>query len=274
MRAQGTVAAPSSVTLSVRDLTIRYPGSTADAVVRVSLELGSEKIVVVGPNGSGKSTLLRAALGLVPVLRGSVQVLGQDVGAIRGETRVGTNLSEVYRLMTLPVDRLIRLWCGLKGVGEGEIRTRIQEFGLSSTLDRPLHRLSTGQAKLVGDLLALVGTPQLLLLDEPFDNVDFGRRRRYLALLSRSDAAVVMNTHELDLLTYLPDWRLHFMFEGQLVGPFRAAEIDRLYVNRGARSGQLAAFDSAFGPISVTRDRGDWPIKAVNNLSYLLERLP
>ena len=259
--------------LSVQELTVRYRGSDTDAVSGVTLELDRDRVVVVGPNGCGKTTLLKAALGLTPLTAGSVRVLGKDVRTVRGELGVGTNLADVYRLMTVPVDGLISLWSDLKGGSETEVRQWIEEFGLRSVLGRPLHRLSTGQTKLVGDLLALAYAPRLLLLDEPFDNVDFGRRHRYIELLAQTPATVVMNTHELELLQAFPDWGLYFMFEGQLIGRFRARDLDRLFVSRGTRQGSLATFRTAVGEFSVTLDEGEVPMKGSSNLSYLLERV-
>ena len=263
----------STSRLSFRNVTVRYPGSGADAVSGASLELKHEKIVIVGPNGCGKSSLLKAALGLAPVTRGTVHVLGEDVRTVQGQTAVGTNLEEVYRLMTVPVGRLIPIWAGLKG-GSGEpLREAIDAFGLSTVLDRPLFRLSTGQAKLVGNLFALAFSPRLVLLDEPFDNVDFARRRKCIELLLGSDASIALNTHELDLLHSFPDWGLFFMFDGQLVGRFRAGDIDRLYVNRGTRKDSLAEFRTGLGEVSVTIDHGEVPMKAAANLDYLLDRI-
>jgi ABC-type multidrug transport system ATPase subunit len=259
--------------LSVRDLTVRYPHSDSDAVSGASLELGHEKIAIVGPNGSGKTTLLKAALGLVPITMGSVRVLGHDVRTVRGEVGVGTNLEEVYRLMTVPVDGLISIWSELTGRSDEEVRRWIDDFGLGEVLERPLFHLSTGQTKLVGDLLAIAFSPRLLLLDEPFDNVDFGRRRKYIDLLARSPAAVALGTHELDLLPSFPGWGLYFMFEGQLIGRFVAADIDRLYVSRGQRADALANFRTSIGEVAVTLDDGDVPMKGVSNLSYLLDRI-
>jgi ABC-type multidrug transport system ATPase subunit len=259
--------------LSLQNLTVRYPHSDTDAVKGVTLDLDHDRVVVVGPNGCGKTTLIKAALGLTPVTDGSIRVLGRDVRTIRGELGVGTNLADVYRLMTIPIDGLISLWSNLKGGTDEEVRGWIQEFGLGDILSRPLFRLSTGQTKLVGDLLALAYSPKLLLLDEPFDNVDFGRRHRYIELLAKSPATVMMNTHELELLHAVPDWGLYFMFEGQLIGRFRAKDLDRLYVNRGSRSGALATFQTPIGEISVTLDAGDVPMKGSSNLSYLLERV-
>jgi ABC-type multidrug transport system ATPase subunit len=259
--------------LSVRNLTVRYPRADSDAVSGASLELGHEKVAIVGPNGSGKTTLLKAALGLAPVSKGSVHVLGHDVRTVRREVGVGTNLEEVYRLMTVTVDGLIAIWAGLTGRSDQEVRRWIDDFGLREVLERPLFRLSTGQTKLVGDLLAIAFSPRLLLLDEPFDNVDFGRRRKCVDLLIRSPAAIALSTHELELLHSFPDWGLYFMFEGQLIGRFRAADIDRLYVNRGDRAAALASFRTSIGPVTVTLDHGDVPMKGASNLSYLLDRI-
>jgi ABC-type multidrug transport system ATPase subunit len=259
--------------LSVRDLTVRYPHADSDAVSGVSLELGQEKVAIVGPNGSGKTTLLKAALGLAPVCKGSVHVLGRDVRTVRGEVGVGTNLEEVYRLMTVTVDGLIAIWSGLTGRSDREMRRWIDEFGLREVLKRPLFRLSTGQTKLVGDLLGIAFSTRLLLLDEPFDNVDFGRRRKCVDLLLRSPAAIALSTHELELLHSFPDWGLYFMFEGQLIGRFRAADIDRLYLNRGERPDALARFRTSIGAVAVTLDHGDLPLKGASNLSYLLDRI-
>ena len=265
--------APEGGALEIRHLMVRYATKGAWAVRDVSLSVATERRVIVGPNGSGKSTLLKAALGLVPIDSGVVRVLGHDVRTIRAETGVGTNLEEVYRLMTIPVEGLIRLWAQLKGCDEEGLRHEFDAFGLEEAMGRPLFQLSTGQGKLVGNLLALAGEPRLLLLDEPFDNVDFGRRRRYIERLGRSRAAIVMNTHELDLLPSFPDWDLSFMFEGQLIGRFRTGDIDRLYVSRGRRPKALATFDTSLGTVSVTFDEGEVPMKGASNLSYLLERI-
>lgn len=260
-------------TLLIHDLSVRYRGNETDAVSGANLELGQEKVAVVGPNGCGKSSLLKAVLGLAPVSRGTVHVLGQDFRTVAGATAVSTNLEEVYRLLTVSVDRLVSIWAGLKGGTEQQIRRWIDDFGLTNALRRPLFRLSTGQSKLMGNLLALAFAPRLVLLDEPFDNVDFARRRRCIELLQQTDAAVVLTTHELDLLPSFPTWGLYFMFEGQLVGRFRAGDIDRLFVNRGDRVGALASFRTAIGIVSVTLDRGEVPMKAAANLSYLLDRI-
>ncbi len=264
-------AEPSVLRMS--SVSVRYPGSRSDAIRNVALDLTREKAVIVGGNGSGKTTLFRVILGLAPISAGTIHVLGQNVASVRGETRVATNLEEVYRLMTVPVSKLISIWSELKGGSEREVRAWFERFALNDVLDRPLFRLSTGQAKLVGDLLALAYSPQLVLLDEPFDNVDFRRRTLVVELLKRTEAVVMMSTHELDLLGSFPDWSLFFMFDGQLVGRFRADQLDRLFVSRGRLPGALATFPTVLGDVSITLDQGEAMVKSVTNLEYLLDRL-
>lgn len=239
----------------------------------VNLSLGTERVVVVGPNGSGKTTLLRAILGLAPITSGTARVFGQDVSTVRGELRVSTNLAEVYRLISLPVRDLLPIFARLKGGDPAALARRVHEFELEGTLDRKIYELSTGQQKLLGVLLALSAGPGLLLLDEPFDNVDFSRRRRLAALLQEQSGAALLSTHELELLRLFDGWHLAFMFEGRLVGPFETANVDRLFLSRGRVPDALAILETSAGVFSVTLDRGDLPVKNATSLTALVEQL-
>ncbi len=259
--------------LDVRGLDVTFPGTRTTALRGVDLQLDRAKMVVVGANGSGKTTLLRAILGLVPPTAGSIAVGGRDVGRIEGETGLSTNLAEVYRLLSLPVRDLVRVYADLKGGAAGEMEGLLGEFELGDVLGKRWHELSTGQQKLVGDLFAICFRPRIVLLDEPFDNLDFARRRRLVRRLQELPADVLLNTHELDLLGAFEGWRLGLMFEGRLLGPFQVAELDRLYLSRGAVDGALAVLETAYGSFSVTRDAGDRPVKSATSLNALVEAL-
>ena len=257
--------------LEISHLTLTYPGGHSPALRDVSLALDREKMVVVGANGSGKSTLLKAALGLVPVPRGTVHLRDRDVNDITGDLGITTNLGEVYRLMYVPVGDLIRVYAELKGGDPREIEGRFHDFELEETLRHRMHELSTGQQKMVGNLLAMSFQPELVLLDEPFDNVDFTRRRQYVELLQSHDGPLLLNTHEFELLRHFSDWDLGFMFEGQLLGRFRVADLDRLYVSRGEAPGALAVLHTRLGAFSITRDHGDVPLKGATSLNAVME---
>jgi ABC-type multidrug transport system ATPase subunit len=259
--------------LEIRGLGVTFPGVATPALQEIDLRLDHAKMVVVGANGSGKTTLIRSVLGLVRPTAGSIFVGGQDVGRVRGETGLSTNLAEVYRLMALPVRDLVRVMARLKGGDPAEMEGRLHEFELDDVRGKRMHELSTGQQKLVGDLFAVCFRPSLVLLDEPFDNVDFGRRRRLVRLLRDLPSDVLLNTHELDLLGPFEGWQLGLMFEGRLLGPFSVAELDRLYLTRGSAAGALAVMTTSLGTFSVTRDGGDRPVKSATSLNALVEAL-
>jgi ABC-type multidrug transport system ATPase subunit len=259
--------------LDIRGLQVTFPGTLTPALRGVDLRLDRSKLVVVGANGSGKTTLIRSILGLVAPTSGSISVGGQEVRLIRGEVGLSTNLGEVYRLLSLPIRDLVHVMARLKGGDPAEMVGLLRDFELEPVLSKRLHELSTGQQKLVGDLFAISFHPQIILLDEPFDNVDFSRRRRLVRLLRELPADVLLNTHELDLLGSFDGWGLALMFEGWLLGPFSVAELDRLYLTRGAAPGALAEMQTSLGTFSVTRDAGDRPVKSATSLNALVEAL-
>jgi heme exporter protein A len=162
----------------------------------VDLEVGPGLTLVRGPNGSGKTTLLRALAGLVPLARGDrkasgdVLYIGHRPMLLRGLT-ARENLEFFVRFRggdTRGIDRALRAW----GVGED--------------MDRPVERLSAGERRRAA--LARVETEgvPLLLLDEPFADLDDAGSRRLRETIARArddGRSVVVATHahpELDEL--------------------------------------------------------------------------
>jgi ABC-type multidrug transport system ATPase subunit len=260
--------------LHVAHLSVEYPATRTDALRDVDLDLRDEKMVLVGANGSGKTTLFKALLGLVGARTGRIELFGEDVRSVRGMTQVATNLPEVFRLVSLPVEDLVAVYARLKGGSPAEPLERLRAFDLTGVLPKRIFELSMGQQKMLGNLLAVCFEPRLVLLDEPFDNVDFERRRRLVRLLNELPAELLLSTHELDLLARFPGWRLAFMFEGRLFGPFRVEDLDRLYLSRGRASDARAVLETRVGAFSVTLDRGERPIKSATSLGALMEALP
>jgi ABC-type multidrug transport system ATPase subunit len=253
---------------------VRY-GNRSDSPVlnNVDLSLDSEKIVIVGPNGSGKSTLLKTVLGLTPILSGSVRVFGTDVRQETRDVRISTNLAEVYRLAYVRLGNLVRMFAELKGGNEEEAFRLFRDFELESILSKRDHELSTGQQKMFGNIMAASFSPKLVLLDEPFDNVDENRRRRFIEILKELDSETIVITHEFNLLERLPDWGLYFMMEGKLWGKFLASQLDRLYITRGEARDALMVMDTSLGKLSVTLDHGDIAVKTATNINGILGRV-
>jgi ABC-type multidrug transport system ATPase subunit len=261
--------------LQIQDLEVRYGKSAEGSVLkRVDLNLvEGEKAVIVGPNGSGKSTLFKAVIGLVQIQSGSVKVFGSDVTKERGDTRVSTNLADVYRLAYVPTKDIVRIFANLKGGNPESVFRMIKDYELNSILNKKVHELSTGQQKMFGNIMAINFSPKLVLLDEPFDNVDENRRRRLIDLLKSSDSGMVIITHEFNLLQRLGDWGLYFMLEGKLWGKFSVSQLDRLYLTRGEAKDALKIMETSLGKLSITLDRGDIQVKTASNVNALLEQV-
>jgi zinc/manganese transport system ATP-binding protein len=150
-----------------------------------------EFVAVIGPNGAGKTTLFRMLLGLQPALAGSIKILGSSPK--RGNTRIGY----VPQRHTIDSDtnvesqELVRLGLsgGRWGVNPFSHRDSIaaekvlEEVGGIDIAHRPLGVLSGGELQRIFLAEALVGKPDILLLDEPLSNLDIRRETELLHLV-------------------------------------------------------------------------------------------
>lgn len=244
-----------------------------NALENINLKMQHEKVVVVGPNGSGKTTLLKVILGLVQADSGIVSVNGTDVKAIKGEISVSTNLAEVYRIMGSTVGDLIRMYSELKGSDPAVAEEMIHGFGLEATLQKKIHQLSSGEQKMVGNIMSLSFSPSTILMDEPFDNVDQGRRLKLLDMINKSGVDIMINTHEFDLLNRLEDWGLYFIIEGKIFGKFQVSQLKNLYLNKGEIAGSISVIDTSFGKFSITENSGKVPIGSARNLNSMFDEV-
>jgi zinc transport system ATP-binding protein len=185
----------------------------ADPVLRdVSFEIGpGEFVALVGPNGSGKSTLLRALLGVLEPQRGTVELFGRDPGHLPDRWRVGyvpqrraiapdlpATVEEVVRAGTLPR----RGWWRPPGKRDrDDVDHALGAVALRELRSRPLRELSGGQQQRVLIAKALVGGPELLVLDEPIAGVDVESQRLFrdslVHLVAEHGTTVLLVSHEL-----------------------------------------------------------------------------
>ncbi|WP_393971780.1 hypothetical protein OXIME_000364 [Oxyplasma meridianum] len=126
---------------------------------------------------------------------------------------------------------------------------------------------------MVGNILALSFSPLLVILDEPFDNVDQERRHKLLDHLINMKATILLNTHEFDLLPRMSGWSIYFMIEGKLFGKFKADQIKRLYINKGEVEGNIAVMQTSFGKFSITENSGTIPIANVRNFNSIFDEV-
>ena len=187
-------APPTEPLVAVRGLAVRL-GNTL-VLHGVDLAVRPREIVtVVGPNGSGKSTLLRAMLGAVEPAGGRVERAAHlSIGYVPQRLAVDATLPlSVARFLSLPARR-----------GPGETRGALERTGVEALADRRLSDLSGGQFQRVLLARALLGRPNLLMLDEPTRGLDQPGTAAFYRLLEavrdETGAAVLMVSHDLHVV--------------------------------------------------------------------------
>ncbi|MDT0529531.1 ABC transporter ATP-binding protein [Micromonospora sp. DSM 115977] len=152
--------------IAVRDLVVERGGRRVLHGVSADVPRGSVT-GLLGPSGSGKTTLLRAVVGVQVLGAGSVTVLGRPAGSPELRRRVGylTQAPSVYADLT--VRENARYFAALHGRGRAEADRAVAEVGLGSAAGQLVGTLSGGQRSRASLACALVGEPELLVLDEP-----------------------------------------------------------------------------------------------------------
>ena len=175
--------------LEVSQLRVQYT-ARADparaAVQNVSFGLRSGDIgVLIGPSGCGKTTLLRAVAGLERVSAGTIRLSGHTVSSIEThipaeQRRIGMVFQDYALFPHMDVQR--NLAFGIPHLPSSQRKQRVREVlnlvGMAGAEKRFPHELSGGQQQRVALARALAPSPQLLLLDEPFSNLDVDLRER------------------------------------------------------------------------------------------------
>src|SRR5215813_844806 len=209
IRAQGDLYRPASSVLELRHVSCAY-GTDHPAVRAVSFVAREGEILcLLGPSGCGKTTILRAIAGFEPVQSGQIFLSGELVSSpdtmVASEHRhVGMVFQEYALFPHLRVHDNIAF--GLRHLSRRERKAQVQEIlrlvGLEGFDRRYPHELSGGQQQRVALARALVQQPVVLLLDEPFSNLDpdmAGRMRQELHdLLRRTKTTTILVTHDHD----------------------------------------------------------------------------
>lgn len=164
--------------------------------------------VIVGDNGAGKTTLLRAIAGLSAPTRGRLIVLGAaDIKQIAAQVGYMAHPSLLYDEMTGMEN--LRYFAGLYGIDNGaRSREAILAVKLDPDLDRPVGQYSQGMRQRMSLARALLNDPKLLLLDEPFSNIDARSAKEMAALLADlrdGGKTILVVTHQPVLLEHAAD---------------------------------------------------------------------
>jgi ABC-2 type transport system ATP-binding protein len=185
--------------IEVRGLTVIRSGRRV--LDQLDLEVGAGVTGLLGPSGCGKSTLLRAIVGVQQVAGGEVQVLGEPAGSASLRHRIGyvTQATSVYNDLT--VTENLRFFARVLGAPDDEVDKAVDAVDLRSHADAVVGRLSGGQQSRASLAVALIGSPDLLVLDEPTVGLDPVLRRDLWKLfheIADAGAAVLVSSHVMD----------------------------------------------------------------------------
>lgn len=187
--------------LSLRGVTFGYqPGRPVLREVDFEVETGGYA-AVIGPNGGGKTTLLKIVLGLLEPWAGTVEVLGQPPA--RARHRIGYVPQYSGGAPDFPVSALDVVMMGLAGSrsarrARAEALSMMERLGIAGLAGTHAGSLSGGQKQRIFIARALVGSPEILLLDEPAASVDPAGQESFYELLAELNRTVtiVMVTHD------------------------------------------------------------------------------
>lgn len=258
IRAASAVSPSSEVVLQVSGLTKRYARTASPAVADVGLSVTAGEIVaVVGESGCGKSTLLRLVAGLEWPDAGEVRIRGRAMsggGAWVAPERRGVGM--VFQDFALFPHMTVadNIAFGLPSLGRGARRERVARMlelvDLDGLGERYPHQLSGGQQQRVALARALAAEPAILLLDEPFSNLDTALKRtlrdEIRTILQRTGTTTLLVVHDAEDVLALAD-RAAVMRAGAVL---QEGDPDTLY--RQPRDEYVARF---FGETNVLTAR-------------------
>ena len=200
-------AAPGSA-LSVRDLTKRFGGHLA--VDSLDLEVAPGTFYgFVGPNGAGKTTTLAMITGLLRPDSGTVRIHGADVwhNPVVAKKSLGVLPDQLRLFDRLTGSEFLHHAGALRGLDRETISLRIDDlaaaFGLRHSLDRFVSDYSAGMIKKIAIAAAMIHSPRLLVLDEPFESVDPVSAAAVIAILKKyaeAGGTVLLSSHSMTLI--------------------------------------------------------------------------
>ena len=230
--------------VEVRSLVVDRGGRRVLHGLDITIEQGSVT-GLLGPSGCGKSTLMRSLVGVQQLTSGQVTIAGSEAGSAQLRNRIGyvTQAASVYDDLT--VRENLSFFARVLGADCAAVDEAIATVDLAGQTDQVVGRLSGGQRSRVSLAVALLNTPDLLVLDEPTVGLDPVLRRDLWALFHRlaaAGAAVFVSSHVMDEADRCD--RLLLMREGRIIADDTPAHIREKTDTQDIESAFLALVDA------------------------------
>lgn len=213
--------------IEIENLVIDYrteSGKQIRAVDGLDLTVQRGKVVgFIGPNGAGKSTTIKVLMGFRRQSSGSVRIFGLEPGDVRARRRIGFLPEVALYYPFLTARETLRMFAKLREIPRAErepmIDTLLKKVGLTGRDREPVKGFSKGMLQRVGIAQAIMGEPDLLILDEVTSGLDPVARydmRRILLDFKAKGKTVFFSSHELSEVTQLCD-RIILIDEGRVI---------------------------------------------------------
>ncbi len=195
--------------LELRDISYSYPGHNSPLLNDVNLQVTNERIGLIGPNGCGKTTFFQIIMGLLRAQTGEIVLNGKTMEQEKDFRILRRTLGflfqnsddQLFSPTVLEDVAFGPLNHGLTPDAAKDISIKtLEHLGLKGFEERITHKLSGGEKKLVALATILSMQPQLLLLDEPSNNLDPATRDRLITILRELNLAHIIISHDLDFL--------------------------------------------------------------------------
>jgi len=218
----------SDTLVQVEKVTKRYCDVVAVDGVSLSIQR-SEVYALVGANGAGKSTLFRILVGITEADAGSVSICGEDLSNRAPSTRrsLGYLPEELILYERLTGREYLELVAGLKDADSSRIHEELSFFELVSVQNKLVGGYSLGMRKKLGLAAAMLGSPEVYVLDEPLNGLDVEMMRKLRYRIEderRAGRAVLVASHVMSFVERISD-RVGIIRSGRIVAEGPPAEL-------------------------------------------------
>lgn len=195
--------------IDIKDLTIKYDNYTAIEDVTFSIKKNTF-VTIIGPNGGGKTTLIKAILGFIEPYKGKIiKSPNLKIGYVPQknsfEQEFPISVSQV--ILSGNLENKIKLLHRFKSNSWDRLEETLKRLDIIDLKDKQINELSGGQLQKVLLGRAIISNPNLLILDEPFSNIDTNATNKYFELLKKlsADMGILMISHDIGIITSFTD---------------------------------------------------------------------